>query len=118
MEMHHDTGDSPVRAAASVVMLRDGLSGLEVFLVKRHGLSDVLGGAYVFPGGKVDPLDAQAATLSQLDRRPQDLHAALHEPTLAVAQAAAIFVAAVRETFEEAGVQLAAGDLIPWSRWI
>ena len=28
-------------------------------LLKRHGLSDVLGGAYVFPGGKLDASDAQ-----------------------------------------------------------
>ena len=42
------------RAAATVVMLRDGTAGLEVFMVRRHGLSDVLGGTYVFPGGKVE----------------------------------------------------------------
>lgn len=36
-----DPSDSPVRAAATVVMLRDAPGGLEVFLLKRHGLSDV-----------------------------------------------------------------------------
>jgi 8-oxo-dGTP pyrophosphatase MutT (NUDIX family) len=99
-------------------MLRDGAKGLEAFLLKRHGLSDVLGGAHVFPGGKVDANDAAEATLSRLDRTPQELHAALHEPSLAPAEAAAIFAAALRETFEEAGVQLAASELAPWSRWI
>ena len=39
-------------------MLRDAPGGLEVFLIKRHGLSDVLGGAFVFPGGKLDDEDA------------------------------------------------------------
>ena len=49
---------APPHDAASVVLLRDGPSGLEVFLVQRHGASKVLGGAHVFPGGKVDCLRA------------------------------------------------------------
>lgn len=118
MELNLEATDAPVRASATVLMLRDGAPGLEVFLLKRHGLSDVLGGAYVFPGGKVDAQDGAPATLARLDRTPQELHAALHEPSLAPVEAAAIFAAALRETFEEAGVRLAAGDLVPWSRWI
>jgi 8-oxo-dGTP pyrophosphatase MutT (NUDIX family) len=114
MELNLEASGAPVRDSASVAMLRDGAAGLEVFLLKRHGLSDVLGGAYVFPGGKVEAHDAQA----QLDREHDELHAALHEPSLAPAEAAAIFAAAMRETFEEAGVQLAASHLVPWSRWI
>ena len=54
MELNLETVTTPPRAAATVVLLRDAPAGLEVFLIKRHGLSDVLGGAYVFPGGKVD----------------------------------------------------------------
>jgi 8-oxo-dGTP pyrophosphatase MutT (NUDIX family) len=104
MDMHHEPSDSPVRAAASVVMLRDGASGLEVFLVKRHGLSDVLGGAYVFPGGKVDAEDAHVEMMAHLDVAPHALHAALAEPELADREAAAIYVAALREAFEETGV--------------
>jgi 8-oxo-dGTP pyrophosphatase MutT (NUDIX family) len=118
MEINLEEILTPVRDSATVVMLRDDAGGLEVFLLKRHGLSDVLGGAYVFAGGKVDPLDADTATLAQLDRSPQALHAALHEPALDATHAAAIFAAAIRETFEEAGVRLAASDLVPWSRWI
>ena len=77
MELHMDPSDSPVRAAATVVMLRDGPGGLEVFLLKRHGLSDVLGGAYVFPGGKVDLEDAHLEMLAHLDAPLHALHAAL-----------------------------------------
>jgi 8-oxo-dGTP pyrophosphatase MutT (NUDIX family) len=109
MEMHHETTDSPVRASASVVMLRDGPAGVEVFLVKRHGLSDVLGGAYVFPGGKVDAQDARLDMQARVDAPPHALHAALGEPELGELEAAAIYVAALRETFEETGVLYAQG---------
>jgi 8-oxo-dGTP pyrophosphatase MutT (NUDIX family) len=109
MEMHHETSDSPVRSAASVVMLRDGPAGVEVFLVKRHGLSDVLGGAYVFPGGKVDAQDARLDMQTRLDAPLHALHAALGEPELGELEAAAIYIAALREAFEETGVLYAHG---------
>lgn len=134
--------------SASVVLLRDADDDLEVFLLRRHGQSDVLGGVYVFPGGKVDPEDREWA--ARLDRQPQELHAQLGEPELAPAEAAGLFVTAIRELFEETGVLLAdatpaqareawaqlrtgprfdellaptgitlhAGALQPWSRWI
>ena len=57
MELNHETIDTPPRDAASVVMLRDSAAGLEVLLMRRHTDSAVLGGAYVFPGGKVDAAD-------------------------------------------------------------
>jgi 8-oxo-dGTP pyrophosphatase MutT (NUDIX family) len=100
---------TPPRAAATVVLLRDAPGGMEVFMVKRHGLSDVLGGAYVFPGGKVDSADADPQQLRQMGAPLDDLHADLAEPELDAATAAGYFVAACRETFEEAGVLLAAG---------
>jgi 8-oxo-dGTP pyrophosphatase MutT (NUDIX family) len=148
MELHGDRNDMPARASATVLLLRDAPSGLEVFLLKRHGLSDVLGGAYVFPGGKVDPEDAELA--HQLDRAPEALHAALGEAGLSGVEAQSLFVAAIREVFEETGVLFAdvepgraagawdlhragspfaelalggrwtlrASALQPWSRWI
>ncbi|MDP3856362.1 MAG: NUDIX domain-containing protein [Stagnimonas sp.] len=99
-----DPSDSPVRAAATVVMLRDGPGGLEVFLLKRHGRSDVLGGAHVFPGGKVDEEDARLDMVAHLDAPVHRLHAALGEPALDELAAAVLHVAAVREAFEETGV--------------
>ena len=79
MELNSEVPTAPPRDAATVVMLRDAPHGLEVFLVKRHGLSDVLGGAYVFPGGKLDANDALLDPLAHLDQDPTALHAALGE---------------------------------------
>jgi 8-oxo-dGTP pyrophosphatase MutT (NUDIX family) len=94
----------PLRDAATVVLLRDGADGLEVFMLKRNMNSDFVGGAYVFPGGGVDPED-----------RADDLEAVCAGRCEADAVAAlgrdqhglALWVAAIRECFEEAGVLLA-----------
>ena len=82
MDLNSETVTTPPRPAATVVMLRDTAEGVEVFLLKRHGLSDVLGGAYVFPGGKLDPRDAELDMQRHLDRPPADLHGGLGEPDL------------------------------------
>ncbi len=107
MELNRTVIDTPPRDAATVVMLRDAPAGLEVFLLRRHGLSDVLGGAYVFPGGKIDADDAGLVT--QLDQPVAALHAALGEPATAAELAASCYVAALREAFEESGVLYAHG---------
>jgi len=107
MELNRTVIDTPPRDAATVVMLRDTPAGLEVFLLKRHGLSDVLGGAYVFPGGKIDAEDA--ALIGQLDQPVAALHAALGEPGTTAELAASCYVAALREVFEESGVLFAHG---------
>jgi 8-oxo-dGTP pyrophosphatase MutT (NUDIX family) len=109
MELNHTAIETPVRDAATVVLLRDAEAGLEVFLIKRSGLSDVLGGAYVFPGGKLDSADALANIENRIDQSPQALHAALNEPELTNHNAAALYVAALREAFEECGVLFAEG---------
>ena len=109
MELNAQTVSTPPRAAATVVLLRDGAQGLEVLLIQRHSQSDVLGGAYVFPGGKVDDADARADALGLLDQAPAALHQRLGEPGLSAVEAAAIFVAAAREAFEESGILLAQG---------
>ena len=116
IDIHPEPLQMPPLDSATVILVRDGAHGLEVFLLKRHGLSDVLGGAYVFPGGKLDKADAQA--VATLDRTLDDMHEALGEPDLPDGQAAALFVAALRELQEEAGVTLRASDIVPWSRWI
>jgi 8-oxo-dGTP pyrophosphatase MutT (NUDIX family) len=107
MELNSEIPTAPPRDAATVVILRDGPQGPEVFLVKRHGLSDVLGGAYVFPGGKMDAADGVPAHHAYLDQSPDQLHAALGEPNTAPATACGLFIAALRETYEEAGVLFA-----------
>jgi 8-oxo-dGTP pyrophosphatase MutT (NUDIX family) len=134
------------RAAASVVLLRDAPgAGLQVLLLRRHGRAAVLGGAHVFPGGKVDAADAALDAPQHLDQTPATLHASLGEPALDEPAACALYVAAAREVFEECGVlmvhgtprlqpddaagpfngmlarhglRLATRDMAPWSRWI
>jgi 8-oxo-dGTP pyrophosphatase MutT (NUDIX family) len=105
MELNRTLIDTPPRDAATVVMLRDASNGLEVFLLKRAAASDVLGGAYVFPGGKIDASDLQL--IPQLDQALDVLHAALGEADATTEHAACCYVAALREAFEESGVLFA-----------
>ena len=109
MELNFDPVTTPLRSAATVMLLRDASSGLEIFLLKRHGLSDVLGGAYVFPGGKVDGADAELDVDAHLDQAPQALHASLNEPEIDAPTASGLYVAAIREAFEECGILFAHG---------
>jgi len=94
------------RDAATVLLLRPAGAQFEVFMVKRSGLSDVLGEAHVFPGGKIDAADGSEEMRAFLEGVETLSPAALGE-TLAPDRLAAMFVAAVRETYEEAGVLLA-----------
>jgi 8-oxo-dGTP pyrophosphatase MutT (NUDIX family) len=107
MELNRTLIDTPPRDAATVVMLRDAPGGLEVFLLKRATASDVLAGAYVFPGGKIDAADA--TLIPQLDQPLAALHAALGETGATAVHAASCYVAALREAFEESGVLFAHG---------
>lgn len=113
MELNLETVTAPPRPAATVVLLRDAPAGLEVFLMKRHGLSDVLGGAYVFPGGKIDAADAELDMAAHLDQPLDRLHAGLNEPGIDLRTAGAVYVAALREAFEESGVLFAQGPALP-----
>jgi 8-oxo-dGTP pyrophosphatase MutT (NUDIX family) len=99
----HDPQPRPVRGdatitlaspqdAATVILLRDAGDDLEVLLLRRPHAQKFMGGAWVFPGGKVDPKDGAG------------------EPALRQA--------AVRELAEEAGVSLAPADLVLWARWV
>lgn len=105
------------RDAASVVLLREARNGLEAFLLKRTGSKTIIGDAYVFPGGKLDPEDAESQAFAALDL-PGDPALMLGEPELGSIQAGALFVAACRETFEETGVRVQGNRLLPLSRWI
>ena len=109
MELNFDAVTTPLRSAATVMLLRDSLAGLEIFLLKRNGLSDVLGGAYVFPGGKVDGADAGLDANAHLDQTSTALHASLNEPEIDALTASGLYVAAIREAFEECGILFAHG---------
>jgi 8-oxo-dGTP pyrophosphatase MutT (NUDIX family) len=97
---------SEPRAASTLMLLRDGSQGPEVLLLKRHGLSDVLGEAFVFPGGKLDRADREFDP-SLLDESPAALQRRLAEATCEQATAAGLFVAAIREACEESGILMA-----------
>jgi len=100
---------APARDAATVALLRDGAGGLEVYLLRRVRAMAFAGGMHVFPGGAVDPADAEQVLGQQgpdgwAGPPPSVFAAALgcSEPL-----ARALVHAAVRETFEESGVLLA-----------
>jgi len=109
MELHTDIITTPPSDSASVVLLRDSSHGLQVLLLKRHQASNVLGGAYVFPGGKLDTADQNPSLLQCLSQDVATLHQRLCEPELSPPQAAGLFVAAVREAFEECRIFLGQG---------
>jgi 8-oxo-dGTP pyrophosphatase MutT (NUDIX family) len=101
-------GEVRVRDAASVVLLRDGVDGLETWLLTRVSQMIFAAGMSVFPGGRVDEADAElpfAGPVHGLAERfgcPEPL-------------ARALLGAGVRETFEETGTLLitSAVDLLP-----
>jgi len=105
MQLNNEVITTPPRASATVVLLRDvPQKGLEVFLLRRHTDSAVLGGAYVFPGGKLDEADSSEHVLRHLDQDPLNLHHSLAEPDIQTHMAAGLYVAAIREALEECGV--------------
>lgn len=104
MQIQYDTITTPPLDAATVLLLRDSDDGLQVLLMRRHQASQVLGGAYVFPGGKLDTEDLAPQALQRLSETSEQLHQRLAEPELERARAAGLFMAALREAFEECGV--------------
>ncbi len=52
-----DGAAAPIKDAASVILVRDGASGIEVFLQRRVKGMAFAGGMTVFPGGRVDSAD-------------------------------------------------------------
>ena len=106
IEINSDEVHSAPLASATVMVLRDSPAGPEVLMMRRHGNSSVLGGAHVFPGGKLDKQDRQVDA-ALLDQPLRQLHQSLGQPELDLATAAGLHVAALRETFEECGLLLA-----------
>lgn len=104
MLQSNEAHDVPLRPASTVMLLRDTPRDIEVFMLQRTTSAAFASGMYVFPGGRVDDLDA-AAELDELcdglsDEEASDL---LRIPRGGLAY----WVAAIRESFEEAGVLLA-----------
>lgn len=95
--------------SATVLLLRDGVPGLEVFMVLRNAGIDFAGGALVYPGGKSDPADLTEETAFYCDGVD-----GLNLEEIGNR------VCGIRETFEEAGFLLARekgrGTLVPGDR--
>jgi 8-oxo-dGTP pyrophosphatase MutT (NUDIX family) len=85
------------RPASTMLLLRDGANGMEVFMVVRHHQIDFASGALVFPGGSVDTDDHLIAKNPALYGGGEGLDAL----------GLAFRVGALRETFEECGILLA-----------
>ena len=96
------------RDAATVILVRPGpgVSGPEVFLLRRTRALEFAPGACVFPGGSVDERDADPAVAETgwVGPAPADIG---HLLGISADRARALVCAAVRETFEESGVLLA-----------
>ena len=127
---HTDPIVRPTDSATLVVVRTPPVGGpLEAILLERSGKSAFMGGAFVFPGGKLDRADESAEMRSfvspetlawcraQFDEAP--------ERSLSAERAFGLFVAACRETFEEAGILFASAPagrfpdarvLAPWRR--
>ncbi|SEF03115.1 8-oxo-dGTP pyrophosphatase MutT, NUDIX family [Arthrobacter alpinus] len=90
---------APLEDACTVVLLRDGDAGLETLMLERPKSSRAFGGAWVFPGGKVDAEDRVAGTGGSTN------------------ELAAAVRAGLREVAEETGQQLRGSDLVWLSQW-
>jgi 8-oxo-dGTP pyrophosphatase MutT (NUDIX family) len=93
----------PIRQAATVLLLRDGAPGLEVYLLRRTKGMPFAGGMTAYPGGGVDPRDGDT-DMAWVGPSPGEW-AAVWGCDERIARE--LVCAAVRETFEEAGVLLA-----------
>ena len=104
-----DEGKQAPRDAATVILLRDRTEEpYEVFLMRRHRNQVFMGGACVFPGGRLDDADAGPELAACIGGfHATEAKRLLQETDLPEATALGLFVAAIRETFEEAGVLLA-----------
>lgn len=91
-----ETAKSAPVLAATILLLRNGAAGLEVFMVKRHHQIDFVAGALVFPGGKLEKGDSDAALDAHVDC-----------PAGWTPQMRALGAGAIREAFEESGILLA-----------
>ena len=103
-ELDYVPDEVRIRPAATVMLVRDGERGLEVFMLRRNPRSVFVADAYLFPGGAVDPGDGHEGMAQHCD----GLDDVVASRRLSLpAGGLAFWVAAIRECFEEAGVLLA-----------
>lgn len=94
------------RPAATVILLRDGEDGLETFVMRRATTMAFAPRMHVFPGGRVDDRDyAESVHFVGADAEVLARRASTD-----VAGVAALYACALRETYEEAGIDLSVRD--------
>jgi len=96
-EAEFDPATVPIKPAATVIPIRDSDAGIEVLVLRRDTNLAFHGGSWVFPGGRLDPGDFEAAG-------SQNEHDAAR-------------FAAVREAKEEADLDIDIEDLVALSHW-
>lgn len=90
------TSPAPAKPSASVVVVRDGHESLEILMLRRNEKIAFHGGAWVFPGGRVDDIDGTHGANAELEVAKR---------------------AAVRETLEETGLDVSFEAMLPFAHW-
>lgn len=122
--MSRTVRDEPVPIpAVSVLPLRDGPCGLEVFVQHRVATMDFVPGAVVFPGGRIDAGDAAAGAALDLPATLVAEHARAWRHTASSVlgdeetAARTVLACAVREVAEETSAAIDPARLLPWDDW-
>jgi 8-oxo-dGTP pyrophosphatase MutT (NUDIX family) len=100
------------RPASTVVVVRPTADAVEVLLVRRNDRIAFMGGAFVFPGGRVDPADHEVPVEHDFLREPPRFADLSTRDELPYRRAA------VRELSEEAAVSMEVDALIPIAHWV
>jgi 8-oxo-dGTP pyrophosphatase MutT (NUDIX family) len=106
-EAQTHTGHAYIRPkdASTLLILDRSGSALRVLMGKRHQRHTFMPGKFVFPGGRVDPGDSRVAVASSYHPEVERKLAVLPKGgKLTPSRLKALAVAAVRETYEEAGL--------------
>jgi 8-oxo-dGTP pyrophosphatase MutT (NUDIX family) len=99
--------------SATVIPLRETGDGFEVFMVRRHGESGFMADRYVYPGGKLDEEDCTERAARQVTGMTSEEARERLDEQIPPLRAMGLFLAGVRETFEESGLLLARREAEP-----
>lgn len=104
----------PIRPAATIIIVRDAQESYEIFMLKRTSKASFASGMFVFPGGRVDS-DDHLHKYDRYRRGPSDDQ--MQQVNALGYEWRGFWIAAIRETFEEAGLLLAYknGELISFA---
>lgn len=97
--------------ASTLILYRQGTKRTEILMGERSGKHRFMPNTYVFPGGRVDAVDARVKAASEMR---DDVLTRLTRSGCTVARARGMAIAAIRETFEETGLRLSSStDALP-----